>query len=1343
MTTLKTWLRRLRTLLWTALALVIIGAAVLVGVGKLLMPYSERFKPRLEAALAEQFNQPIRLDSFTGEWKAFGPRISMEGVTLLGGSGGEDALAIQQAALDVKPLNALIEGRPLYSFRIIGADLALVRFPDGRLELSGLGLSGRRVDEEGASRGLGNLARLGEVRLEDSRFSFTDQARGIEVQLVNIDGRLQMSGDRLALDVQASVSDSERPRVLGDLAATVLADLDDEERLAQLSFHLETGELMVDALAAQLPDHALKPTSGRLNAQLWGSWAPGQPQEMVGVVDIRDAGLDTGDASLLLDHLNARLNWRWRDKTQWRIDLADVRVEENGRDWTAPGIAVERNLEGNLGVWVSAEYLQAEFPLAVTQVIMEELGRRWPKAAPTGGRGPVRDFELVINGNRKLTATSGAFEDLEVLEWGRWPLAKGLSGRIDLAYGEGSLWFGGEDVDIRWPRNFRAPLVADLVDCELEILWDESDHWQVDALPCPIVSEHLEGEARLRFVRDEGKPRVDVNAHVRRADLAELHDYWPASVMSPKATDWLRRSIEAGKVDDARFVLSGDMDRFPFRGGEGVLLAEATVRDGRLAYTPGWPVAGDIDAEVRFDGPGMSVTGAIGDLAGATVQTARARVPDLRAPLLTLDYRSETDLPALQSFLEASPLLDDSELDLERFTFSGPARTEGRLDIPLGTVEGTLAVNGTLELLDAAFLEEGSSFRLESLGGVLAYDREGLRGDELQASFAGWPATLGLAAAWGTDEPFNAALEGRFPVAALTALTPLDDDPLLAMINGEANWSLGLTVRRDGPEAASDVRLLLDSDLEGVAMDLPAPLAKAPEERWPLHLEWPLNAERPQLTASLEGRLGLVAEFDSPEPEAPVQEMFAVAETPDGVEAPVATPAPDQPPGGASPAVNETSTPAAEGPVLNRGAVRFGAGIPDLPPVGELRIAGETDAMDLDGWLDAVVDYATLGSTTGGLVLRDSAVQAVNLRFLNRAFENVGLGLGWDGQALDAAFDGAAIAGDVRYSRNDDGTHTVSAQMERLVMGDPLEEGVSMDADPTTLPEMHFYVEQFGYMGLDLGRTTIEAYPIAGGLRIETVDAASPQLTFQARGDWTVVDGESRSDFDIVLTSESLGAIVEALDLSSVLEGGQTMIRYDAWWPGPPAAFGLARLNGQMTFSVIDGRILNADPGAGRVLGLMSVGALPRRLALDFDDVFESGFGFDQANGTIRLDSGTAYTDDFVLESTAAQLSISGSSDLEAQEFDYRMSVRPGVSQALPVIGAIAAGPAGAAAGLALQGLLREALGDATEARYEITGPWSDPEVVRIPDAPPAAPPEAQDPATDNFTAQAPTTEDS
>jgi len=58
--------------------------------------------------------------------------------------------------------------------------------------------------------------------------------------------------------------------------------------------------------------------------------------------------------------------------------------------------------------------------------------------------------------------------------------------------------------------------------------------------------------------------------------------------------------------------------------------------------------------------------------------------------------------------------------------------------------------------------------------------------------------------------------------------------------------------------------------------------------------------------------------------------------------------------------------------------------------------------------------------------------------------------------------------------------------------------------------------------------------------------------------------------------------------------------------------------------------------------------------------------------------------------------------------------VRPGVGNTLPIIGALAAGPGGAAAGLALQGLLQNQLAEATQVQYTVTGSWDDPKVEAV-----------------------------
>lgn len=1264
MSGLRMIFRRLRTLLWTALTLVTLLAAILVGVGKLLMPYSVRYQPQLENWLSAEFQQPVRIGGFTGEWKAFGPRISLEGLSLLGHGDGQEEIAIQKAALDIRPLNVLLPGRPFYIFRIIGADMSLQRTSDGRFELSGLGVSGRGGGKPGG--GLGNLSAVGEVRLEDSSLSFDDDAQGIHIQLTGVQGRLQLDGNQLATDVEASVSDAHRTRVLGDFKATLLITLGEDQRLAGASWHVKTRELMISELAMQVPPHPLIPLSGWLNAEIWGTWSRGANQLMEGVFDLRNSTLSAQPRLLQLDHLNSRFRWNFEARKVWRMDLSDLTVEAGDRQWSTGKLSIERNIPGNLGLWLSSDFIDMEFPLQVTQRVMASYDTRWPRSMPRQARGEMHGFDLVLDSRWKLFMARGRFENTDAWDWDRWPDVAGIRGTVDLFDGEGQLDFKGEGVRLDWPRNFRRQAVVDIPACSMEINWGDNREWQIDANGCLVRNEDFEMYGRSRFARTEGRPAVDINMVVTRANLGELDDYWPESVMRPTVTSWLRRGIIGGRALGARFSMRGDMDDWPFRHSEGILEAWVDVDEVELDYVPAWPRATGLAGRAKFFGTSMAASGSVAAIGGVPVQAFTSRVDDFKSPVLQLEYSAEAPLPDMLGFIRSTPLLDDVELDLDQFEFSGAALTTGRLTAPLRAGGDPLRINGSLELDGNGFAERVSGIRLQGIAGAVAYDREGIRGTALQAQFLQRGATLSLAAEWGADELLRTDLAGTFSVTDVIPADLRENEPLLGMLNGVSDWDIKLTVSGAAAANQREIWLEMNSNLVGVEFQFPEPLRKAPDENWPMRVRFPVQSTQPVF--SIEATDRALLQFDIPHG--------------------MATP--------------------------SRASITLGQGSAELPKTGLFSLNGSVGRFDLDDWLALIIERFKQQRGAGGLKFQAASLRAEELLFLNRIFPGVSMGVNFEDDILAGSFDSESLAGTVRYSQSDDGSHSLAAGMERLLLPEPVEQGMIMDTDPAELPEMHLYAKEFSYLGLDLGETRIEAYPQQNGFRIASVEAHAPELTFQARGDWIKDEAGQRSDFDIVMTSESLGALMSRMKISTVLQGGQTMLHYDAWWPGPPAAFALERLNGELDFSVIDGNIRNADAGAGRMVGLLSIAALPRRLALDFRDVFGSGFSFDQASGFITLENGMANTEKLVLESTAATMSIAGSSDLVNREFDYTLSVRPGVSQTLPVLGAIAGGPGGAAAGLALQGLFQRSLGDATEARYSISGTWQDPIVERL-----------------------------
>ncbi len=830
----------------------------------------------------------------------------------------------------------------------------------------------------------------------------------------------------------------------------------------------------------------------------------------------------------------------------------------------------------------------------------------------------------------------------------------------------GDVSFGGSSVKLDWLRVFRRPVIVAMNDCNLEVLWTGKTDWQFDLNRCQVENDDISAFGRLRMASSEGKPVVDINVALDRGDVSRFGDYWPQNIMKSRTLRWLRTSLLNGQVLNGRYSMVGDMDDFPFTNHRGRLQAIAPVKNASLKYADGWPQLRQVDATALFEGPGMYVEGKVGSAMGAVVDKVTARIDNFKKPVLDVSYQTATGLPDLVGFIKQTPLLDNLELDPEQFVLTGESEVTGHLHTRLGDTSEPLQVNGTLLLKGNQFTDLNSGIVLDGITGTLDYSRDGLEAVDLPSTYRGFPVALDISSDWDAEEVFRARINGNLPVEKVIPDELLELEPLFARASGSSRWDVNISVASVEGSEDKDIWLNIYSSLEGVSIDLPAPLKKSADSSRPFLVRYPIRAEQHVVTADFLSQLQLKMELSK-----------------------------------------DDSRPI-------RAAVQLGGEVEALPGEGLFVVNGATSEFDLDGWVDLAVDRFAETEENDGLTIKTANVDADEVRIFDRLFDNVQLNMSYNDGIITGDFDAQDIYGSVHYYKNEEGAHSMSGEFERLIVPDALAEGLMMESDPAELPEMHFYSKEFSYLGVDLGETRIEGYPVKNGFHIESIEAQSPRFNFSARGDWFRVENGERSDFDIRITSESLGTVLEAMDISSAMRGGQTLVHFDAWWEGPPAAFALERLNGEMDISVVQGNILTADPGAGRMLGLLSLTELPRRLAMDFRDVFDDGFSFDEAKGTMRLENGTSYTDDMLLSSTVADITIVGSADLVAQTFDYEFVVRPGVSKTLPVIGAIAGGPVGAAAGLALQAILRDALGEAAEARYTIGGTWEDPLVEPV-----------------------------
>ncbi|MDH3805728.1 MAG: hypothetical protein OEU90_09685, partial [Gammaproteobacteria bacterium] len=236
----------------------------------------------------------------------------------------------------------------------------------------------------------------------------------------------------------------------------------------------------------------------------------------------------------------------------------------------------------------------------------------------------------------------------------------------------------------------------------------------------------------------------------------------------------------------------------------------------------------------------------------------------------------------------------------------------------------------------------------------------------------------------------------------------------------------------------------------------------------------------------------------------------------------------------------------------------------------------------------------------------------------------------------------------------------------------------------------------------------------ADGLESQQLTAKDETFDVVGNARWVVdeTDPEGHRSFVTAsLTSTDVERTMRRLDYDPGIVGDDLAMLLDLSWSGGPRDDMLESLDGEVQVRIGSGKLSDVKPGAGRVFGLMSIAALPRRLALDFRDVFGKGFAFDKIKGTFMIVDGDTYTCDLLLESPAADIGIVGRAGLVSRDYEQTAVVSASFGNALPVAGALVAGPQVAAALLIFSQIFKKPLQEVTQVYYDVGGTWDEPQI--------------------------------
>jgi len=202
---------------------------------------------------------------------------------------------------------------------------------------------------------------------------------------------------------------------------------------------------------------------------------------------------------------------------------------------------------------------------------------------------------------------------------------------------------------------------------------------------------------------------------------------------------------------------------------------------------------------------------------------------------------------------------------------------------------------------------------------------------------------------------------------------------------------------------------------------------------------------------------------------------------------------------------------------------------------------------------------------------------------------------------------------------------------------------------------------------------------------------------------------------DFKLDIADAGGLLGRFGMKDVVRAGRGRLEGQVHWSGSPFALDYPSLGGQLKIDVESGQFLKADPGLAKLLGVLSLQALPRRLTLDFRDVFSQGFAFDFIRGDARITNGIASTNNLQMKGVNAAALMDGSADIVRETQDLRVVVVPEINAGTAALVATAINPAIGLGTFLAQWVLSKPLATAATQEFHIEGTWADPKIAKVP----------------------------
>ena len=1248
-------LKKLLRISGVVAGVLVILAALLLGAFRMFAASLPGYKQELQAWVADTLDLVVEYNGIDLRMGIAGPELAFFDAEVFRKDSTRPFVVATRASVVIDPL-ALFLDRRLVPTRLVfdGIQVTLQRMSDGTFSVAG-------APQAETSDTINALELPEEVSLQvrDSEVLYVDAQRDIRWQFSDVRADVEQEFRAFSIDLSAIAPEQlgERINVTADGFTSGISTITDDWRA-----FVALRNMRMEGIKALWPDAQIAAGGG--DVSVWLQSDDGTIASALADVALEDVVIPY----LGEQHEFERIEFIGELAVEadfWSVVFSDVNIAGSAGTWPR-GTTTSVNWHADGSQFeVLSQYLQLGDLLPIAAAAPpSDIRDRYLALAP---RGTLEDIVV-----RKPAEHSDAFEvagrftELGISQWNGFESISGLSGELRADTGGGTLELSSPSVTLRNSELIDRPI--ELSQLGGFVQWREGrDATRVlsDELSFEWLGATLSGSGEISVPHDDSSPFIDFSADITSVGIVEVLPYVLAAPMQQGLHNWLVSALGEGTLEQTEIEFYGPLDAFPFDGGEGEFVSRTQVSGGAVNYVTDWPRAEGLEGVLEFRNAGVSVAGRL-QVLGNVSEDVVVAVADVRRPILTVDGNTQGPLGDVLEFLLGAPLIANYlGPDYEKLRApAGIAQVRIDLDVPLPDNEG-YTLEADLDVVDGVLGLAGFGPQATQLSGRLSLVDGTVSGTGIRATFLDGPAIAEVESLG--EDGYRTRVSFAGEVSADSVVNAFDL-PYGTHVAGQTRWEGSLLLPNiaaaTGNERAPTI-VNIQSNLNGVALRIPAPFDKAPGDATNLELSFAFPSD---------GGLEVVSHLGA-------NRHFAGAwsSTDDGL-------------------------------VFTNGTLNFGPEADLIDPDDGLAIVGDLPAIDFDEWLDL---SGAPGIGAAGLMLSEADLRFADLRLWNQALGPVELRVERVQEYFDITVDSSVLAGRIQLPQSLETRAPITASLQRLYW-QPGQREQGNTADPRRWPGFELEIEDFRLGARQIGSVAalVEADPL--GLRLVSFNSSSSGLVAEGSGAWLVDRGATTSRIAVSANSFDVSAALSDFDFDPVLSGNEAQISAALRWPGGPSGDWLDHVSGDLSLRIAEGSMLDIEPGAGRLVGLMSIVALPRRLALDFRDVFNRGFVFDEISADFTIVDGDAFTDNLKLAGPSAEIGVAGRTGLRDRDFRQQAVVTAEPGNMLPTVGGLIAGAGVGAALLIFTRIFKEPLKGIGRASYCITGSWDDPTVERL-----------------------------